>query len=315
LTAPERQLTGDGRDVWTVRRETKGYPGALLDLAERAPEAIHGFGDASVLADWDAATAVTIVGSRRASSYGVAVAEELGRLAAAAGLLVVSGMARGIDAAAHRGALAGDGKTVAVLGGGPDVVYPAGEWRLYRSIVAHGAAISEWPAGEPPAAWCFPARNRIMAALSQVTVVVEGAARSGSLITAREAADLNRTVGAVPGPVNSWLSAGPNNLLSDGALVVRDAQDVLDAMLGVGARNVRRAGPDLEPHLSHVLGLVEGGRATCDAVAAAWGDPPREAAIALARLELLGYVRVDATGRYARTTLIPPAGSCSSPDT
>ena len=130
---------------------------------------------------------VTIVGSRRASSYGLGVAEELGRLLAAAGLVVVSGMARGIDAAAHRGALIAGGTTVAVLGGGADVVYPASARRLYRDIVAKGAAISEAPPGQRPEPGAFPKRNRLMAALGAITVVVEAAQPSGSLITARQA--------------------------------------------------------------------------------------------------------------------------------
>ncbi len=297
----------EGTRVWTACRGEPAYPRALLDLQERAPEEIHGCGARDVLEDWDAGAAVTIVGSRRASRYGIEVAEELGRLLGAAGLTVVSGMARGIDAAAHRGALDGGGTTVAVLGGGPDVVYPAGEWRLYERIVKSGAAISEAPPGEPPAKWSFPARNRIMAALSGMTVVVEGAARSGSLITAREARDeLSRTVGAVPGPVNSWLSAGPNDLIFDGALMIRDAQDVLDSMLGIGARSVRNTGPALEAELAAVLALVEGGCLTCDAIVDASGASAAEVGVALARLELLGYVRADAAGRYARSALVAP---------
>jgi DNA processing protein len=292
--------------VWSVRRGDAGYPAALEDLEHRAPRMLYGCGDAAALAAWDIGAAVTIVGSRRASPYGVGVAEELGRLLAGAGLTIVSGMARGIDAAAHRGALAAGGTTLAVLGCGPDVVYPAGERRLYRRIVESGAAISEWPAGQEPAAGCFPRRNRLMAALSQATVVVEGAERSGSLITAREALGLGRTVGAVPGPVNSWLSAGPNHVLADGGLVVRDAQDVLDSMLGIGARSVRGRGPELDAKLRETAALVEQGHATCDAVAGRLGASPERAAIALAQLELLGYVRADVAGRYARTTLIPP---------
>jgi DNA processing protein len=299
-------MSGEPNRVWRVQRGKPGYPGALGDLDRRAPRFLYGCGARAALDDWDIAAAVTIVGSRRASPYGVAVAEELGHLLGGAGLTVVSGMARGVDAAAHRGALDGGGMTVAVLGGGPDVVYPAGERRLYRRIVETGAVISEWPAGRKPGAGCFPARNRLMAALAQVTVVVEGAQRSGSLITAREAAALGRNVGAVPGPVNSWLSAGTNHLLADGALFVRDAQDVLDSMLGIGMKSVRGRGSALDPELRQALGLVERGAATCDGVAAALGVAPQHAAIALARLELLGYVRGDPTGRYARTALIPP---------
>jgi DNA processing protein len=233
------------------------------------------------------------------------VAEELGRLLAAAGLMVVSGMARGIDAAAHRGALAGAGNNVAVLGGGADVVYPASERRLYRELVASGAAISEAPPGRRPEPGAFPKRNRLMAALGAITVVVEAAQPSGSLITARRALELGRQVGAVPGPVTSRASEGANGLIVDGAAPIRDAQDVLDLLLGVGVTTVRREGPALEPGLARVAEAVELGSSTCDAVAVALGVPPQEAAVCLARLELLGYLRVDAAGRYARSSLVP----------
>jgi DNA processing protein len=174
---------------------------------------------------------VTVVGARRASSYGREVARELGRELAAAGLVVVSGLAFGIDACAHRGALEA-GLSFAVLGCGADVAYPAAHRSLWRRIGETGVILSELPPGTGPWRWTFPARNRIMAALGAMTVVVEAAERSGSLITADLAADLGRDLGAVPGPVGSRLSAGPNNLLAGGACVVRDAQDVLDAMLG-----------------------------------------------------------------------------------
>jgi DNA processing protein len=253
---------------------------------------------------------VTIVGSRRASSYGLGVAEELGRLLAAAGLVVVSGMARGIDAAAHRGALAGGGTTLAVLGSGADVVYPASERRLYRDILASGAAISEAPPGQRPEPGAFPKRNRLMAALGAITVVVEAAQPSGSLITAERALELHRQVGAVPGLVTSRVSEGTNGLLVDGAAPIRGAQDVLDRLLGVGVQAVRRCGPSLEPELARVAEAVELGSSTCDAVAVAVGAPPQEVAVALARLELLGYVQADA-GRYARSALIAPSGESS----
>ena len=217
---------------------------------------------------------VTIVGSRRASSYGLRVAEELGQLLAAAGLVIVSGMARGIDAAAHRGALAGGGTTIAVLGGGPDVVYPVGERRLYREILRSGAVISEASPGRRPEAWSFPVRNRIMAALAAMTVVVEAAQPSGSLITARQTLDLDRELGAVPGPVNSRVSEGTNDLIVDGAAPIRGAQDVLDRLLGVGVPHARRRGPALEPGLGACRRAGRAGERDCDAVATARGDPP-----------------------------------------
>jgi DNA processing protein len=290
-------------DIWTLRRGGNGYPPALLDLAETAPARLFGRGREELVRAHDVRETVTIVGSRHPSSYGLEIAKELGNLLAAAGLVVVSGMALGIDAAAHRGALAGGGGTIAVLAGGPDVVYPRSERRLYERIVASGAVISEVQPGARPGPGCFPKRNRIMAALGAMTVVVEAAEPSGSLITAEQAQRLDREVGAVPGRLTTRVARGTNGLLADGAAVVRDAQDVLDRLLGVGAGAVRAAGPDIEPELALVADAVEGGAGTPDAVAAAAGIAAGRAAVALARLELLGYVRADATGRYARTTL------------
>ncbi|MGH2925997.1 MAG: DNA-processing protein DprA, partial [Solirubrobacterales bacterium] len=213
----------------------------------------------------------------------------------------------GIDAAAHRGALAAGGTTVAVLGGGPDVIYPRGEARLYGEILETGAILSEAPPGRRPESWSFPVRNRIMAALGAITVVVEAAQPSGSLITVRQAAALNREIGAVPGPVTARASEGTNALLADGVAPIRDGQDVLDRLLGVGATHVRRVGPALEPGLERVVEAVERGSRSCDAVASASGLGAGDAAVALSRLELIGYLRVDSDGRYARTALAAPA--------
>ncbi len=304
-------MTGERWPVWRLSRGDRGYPSALLDLERTtppgtAPAVLFGRGDRRLVAGLRHDRTVTIVGSRRASSYGLGVAEELGRLLAAAGLVVVSGMARGIDAAAHRGALAAGGPTIAVLACGPDVVYPRGERPLYRRIVGTGAVVSEAPPGRLPESWSFPVRNRIMAALGVMTVVVEAAQPSGSLITADQALRLDRELGAVPGPVTSRASEGANQLLADGAAPVRGAQDVLDRLLGVGARAAARVGAPLEPELARVAELVERGSETCDAVAAASGIAPADAAVALGRLELLGYLRVDTDGRYARTALVAP---------
>jgi DNA processing protein len=298
--------------VWAISQGEPGYPAALRDLDAIAPERLFGCGNREAVEEHQLEHTVTIVGSRRASSYGLGVAEELGRLLGAAGLVVVSGMARGIDAAAHRGALAGGGTTLAVLGGGADVVYPASERRLYRDILASGAAISEAPPGQRPDPGAFPKRNRIMAALGAITVVVEAAQPSGSLITAQLALDLGRPVGAVPGPVTSRLSEGTNGLIVDGAWMIREAQDVMDRLLGVGVEAVRRCGPSLEPHLARVVEAVELGSSTCDAVALAVGAAPQETAVDLARLELLGYLRADTAGCYSRSALTLPGGEAAS---
>jgi DNA processing protein len=307
----ERRLTDAIRDAecWACCRHDSRYPSGLRDAAD-APWALIGRGDPRLLDELEPEGSVTIVGARRATSYGREVARELGRELACAGVVVVSGLAFGIDACAHRGALEA-GTTVAVLGGGADVPYPAAHRSLWRRISESGLVITEQPPGAGVWRWTFPARNRIMAALSGMTVVVEAAQRSGSLITADLAADLGRDLGAVPGPVNSRASVAPNNLLAGGACLVRDGQDVLDAMLGPGARRVERAGPPLDAELAEILGAVERGGDTCDAIAAELDLSGADAAGALSRLEALGYLSCSLVGVYSRTLLVPPSEASS----
>jgi DNA processing protein len=177
---------------------------------------------------------VAIVGSRRPSPYGEAVAEQLAADLARAGVIVVSGLALGCDAAAHRGALVGGGVTVAVMGTGVDIVYPAAHLRLAEEILAGGGAlVSQFPEGTAPRRQNFPARNVTMAALSDVVVVVEAVQGSGALITAEAALELHKEVMAVPGSIFSPLSVGTHALIRDGAGLVQNARDVL-AVLGVG---------------------------------------------------------------------------------
>ena len=174
---------------------------------------------------------MAIVGSRRPSPYGEAVAEQLGMELARAGVIVVSGLALGIDAAAHRGALNGGGVTVAVMGTGIDVIYPSAHTVLAEAILAAGGAlVSQFPDGTTPRRHNFPARNYTMASLSDVVVVVEAAEGSGALITAEAALDLHKEVMAVPGSVFSPLSVGTHSLLRDGAGLVQNARDVLAAL-------------------------------------------------------------------------------------
>ncbi len=290
-------------ECWAICRHDDRYPPGLRDAPD-APWALLGRGSLELVEGLETGAAVTIVGSRRATSYGREVARDLSRELAAAGLVVVSGLAFGIDACAHRGALDAGGKTIAVLGCGPDSPYPAAHRGLWRSIGETGAVISELPPGSTPWRWSFPARNRVMAALAGMTVVVEAATRSGSLITADLAAEMGRDLGAVPGPVTARPSAGPNDLLAGGACVVRDAQDVLDAMLGAGARSLERTGPPLDGELARVLAAVEGGATNADAIATAVDLPARGASVALARLELLGYLAATPIGTFTRTLLV-----------
>ena len=184
--------------------------------------------------------AVTIVGTRRASPYGTEVAYALGRGLGASGVPVISGLALGIDGTAHRGCLDGGGVPVAVVAGGPDVVYPRRHRSLHEKVRAAGLVLSELPPGTEPYRWSFPARNRIMAGLARMTLVVEAADPSGSLITAEFAKDLGRCVAAVPGRITSTVARGTNNLLKDGATPISGTEDVLDELFGVG---VRRAAP------------------------------------------------------------------------
>ena len=294
--------------LWAVCPHSAVYPAALRDDPQ-APGALFGRGDPGLLGRLGGpGDAVTLVGARRPSAYGRQLAESLARELAAAGLVVISGMAMGIDSRAHSGALAADALTVAVLGSGADVPYPASLRRLYRSIAETGLVLSELPPGTRARRWTFPARNRIMAALSAMTVVVEARERSGSLITATMASDLGREVGAVPGRVGNATAAGANSLLRDGAHVVRGARDVLDSLLGAGMLAARveieaAAGPPLEPELAAVLELVESGAAVADEVSAGGGLSAGAAASAIARLELSGYLRVDSSGCLHRTEL------------
>ena len=238
---PERlRAATEGAGAWACCRHDASYPEGLADLGD-SPALLFGRGDPALLSELVPKSAVTIVGSRRPSRYGRELATKLGREVAASGLTVISGMAMGIDSCAHAGALEAGGLTVAVLGNGVDVPYPPRSARLYEEIVDSGLVIGELPPGTLPRRWTFPARNRIMAALGAMTVVVEARERSGSLITATMAEQLNREVGAVPGRVGSSPAAGTNGLLHDGAHVIRDGQDVLDALLGPGVRPDRPA--------------------------------------------------------------------------
>jgi DNA processing protein len=275
------------------RHDRHGYPPGLHDIPD-PPAVLHLAGARGLTCEVTAA----VVGARRATPYGLEVARTLGRGLAAAGVTVVSGMALGIDSAAHEGALEGGGPTIAVLAGGADVPYPPSKRRLYRRVLAAGCAVSELPPGFRPRRWCFPARNRLIAALSPLTVVVEAAARSGALITARLARELGREVGAVPGPITSPRARGVNDLLFDGAHVVRDVQDVLDLLFGAGGKRVAPDPRDrLEPALRRILDEVAAGRDTVGALAPSPSEA-EAALVALSELELLGHVRRAPGGRY-----------------
>jgi DNA processing protein len=285
------------RALTAVCRHDPGFPAMLLPLDD-GPRALFVRGDPGRLHELAATPAVAIVGGRGASTYALEVAHELARGLAVAGIPVVSGLALGVDAAAHRGALAGGGLTVAVLASGADVAYPARHRTLYDRIALNGVVLSEMPPGTRPRRWAFPARNRIMAGLAEMTVVAEAAEASGSLITATFAAETGRGVGAVPGRVNAVASAGSNRLLADGAVVVLGVRDILDHVFGVGVRPLPPPPRvELDPAAQAVLGAVEAG----ESPVAAPGVAIKDVRAALGRLEGLGLVRRDGLGGYERT--------------
>lgn len=247
----------------------------------------------------EAVPAVAIVGTRKASQEGLEMARSLGRGLARAGVTVVSGMALGIDSAAHAGALEGGGTTVAVLAGAAEIAYPRSKAGLHRRILAEACAVSEMPPGFEPFRWCFPARNRIIAGLAALTIVVEGAERSGSLITADFASALGREVAAVPGRATSPRTRGSNGLIRDGAAVVLGVDDVLDLVLGFDRQpesEVRRTG-SLAPGLAVLLDAVAAGSDTLAALARTPAEADT-ALLGLAELEGLRLVRRAGGGRY-----------------
>jgi DNA processing protein len=281
------------------------YPPLLHDLPD-PPAVVFGSGSAEVLALIAEEPAVTVVGTRRASPYGTEVAYALGRGLGASGVPVVSGLALGIDGTAHRGCLDGGGVPVAVVASGPDVVYPRRHRSLHERVREAGLVLSELPPGTDPYRWSFPARNRIMAGLARMTLVVEAADPSGSLITAEFAKDLGRAVAAVPGRVTSSLARGTNNLLKDGATPISGTEDVLDELFGVGVRRVEqvvspRPGPG-DLLLENVLEAAEA-RDSVEEVARVTGRTVAETRAALGRLEANGFLVRRDLGGWERSAL------------
>ncbi len=277
----------------SVERGRAGFPPLLAQLHD-PPKRLYLRGGAK--SEALAAPAVAVVGARSASPYGSQIARMLGRELAAAGLVVVSGMARGIDADAHRGALDAGGTTVAVLGCGIDRDYPARHAELARRIARDGLIVSEYPPGVEPAPWRFPARNRIIAGLALATVVVEARERSGALITADFALELGREVFAVPGEITSALSAGTNRLIRQGAAPLLGVADVLDA-LGIESSSAARGRAVVSDPARLVLELLADVPRAADELTRLTSLGAAEVAGALVELEL-GGLAFEADGRY-----------------
>ena len=316
-------------DVREVGMGDPEYP-PLLREVPGAPLKLYAAG--RVL---EPAPMISVVGTRRASRYGVEVAAWLARGLAAAGLVVVSGMALGVDAAAHRGALAGGGTTVAVLGSGLDVCYPLANAGLRAAILERGTLLTEHAAGVRPRAWHFPVRNRIIAGMSLGTVIVEARETGGALITARLSSEAGREVFAVPGPVNADGSRGTHALVRDGARLVTCAADVLEDLGfaepapshppsggadpgleeaagrnpeagAIAGRTIPRpvVAAGLGPDELRLFAILQGEPVLLDTIAAQAGLPVSAAAAVLARLELKGVATRHPGARFARAVSV-----------
>ncbi len=280
------QLARPESDEWPVEFSTVAAP----------PRQLHYVGDAAILST----PCVAIVGSRHPTAYGERIARELSAALASAGACIVSGMAFGIDAAAHRAALECGGNTAAVLGGGVDSIYPLSHRDLYHAIAQRGVVLSEFAPGTTPFKGCFPRRNRIIAALCRLTIVVEAGSKSGALITATYAAELGRNIAAVPGPIDSPQSMGTNQLLRDGAQVIATIDDALSlaALTGVAAaRPALSLGGDEATVWDAV---APNASTTADELITVTGWPANRCLAALTQLEIQGLLECSPSGLIAR---------------
>jgi DNA processing protein len=287
LAAALGWLEAPGHDM--VALDDADYPKSLLEIAD-PPPVFYCIGRCELLAR----PALAIVGSRNATPQGVADAQAFARALSAAGLTIISGLALGIDAAAHRGALDGEGSSIAVTGTGPDRVYPAGNRELAHDLAARGLIVSEFSPGTPPLPQNFPRRNRVVSGLARGVLVIEATISSGSLITARFAGEQGREVFAVPGSIHSPFSKGCHKLLRDGAKLVETAQDVLDELRFPRAANslavakTTMADDNLTPDERTVIAALGHAPAAVDALVARSGLGPEVVAAALLALELAG---------------------------
>lgn len=301
------EAAGQGVDAILSRLEAMGgralippdsdFPSACREIPDR-PTVLFVRGDISLLLR----PAVAIVGSRDHSPYGERIAREVATACAARGIVVVSGMARGLDAVAHAGALSVEGPTIGVLGNGLGVIYPTANRDLYRRVEEHGLLLTEFPPGERPVAGSFPRRNRLISALARVTVVVEAAEGSGALITVTSALAQGKDVMAVPGPIDSPVSVGANRLIRDGAEPLLAVEDLLahypeapaltpERARAVAVRAAQPSMPEgLTPAESLVFTVLAEGAAETDAILARTGLSTAAGLAALGGLELRGFI-------------------------
>ena len=291
--ADEFLRLGERRGLRLTTPLDANYPPSLLELHD-PPATVWSRGSWGTLR----APLVAIVGTRRATSYGQRITRELAGALARAGACVVSGMAHGIDAYAHRAALDAAGNTIAVLGNGADVVYPRANTALYREIVERGLVLSELPPGIRSGSWAFPRRNRIIAGLCRLTIVVEAPKHSGALNTSKHALELGRDVAAVPGPIDSPQSEGANELIRDGAHAIASVADAL-ALLGLEAPV--KIAPELRgADEERVWNALVDGSATLDELCARTTLPVAKCMAAVTALELRNVVECALTGEIRR---------------
>jgi DNA processing protein len=286
-------LEEPGHQLLTLADET--YPRALLDTPD-PPPLMYVVGRPELLAT----PAIAIVGSRNATAQGLQHAEAFARALSDAGLAIVSGLALGIDAAAHRGGLAGAGSSIAVVGTGADVVYPARNRELARALADRGCIVSEFPLGTPPVASNFPRRNRIISGLARGCLVVEAALLSGSLITARLANEQGKEVFAIPGSIHSPLAKGCHALIKQGAKLVETAQDILDELRLPARASVPSADPAEDESDDAVLAQIGFDPCDFDTLVMRTGTRAETLSALLTKWELQGLIEPLPGGRYQR---------------
>ena len=297
MSAPRRASTSPDRDGNDLRVDAHDalYPSGLADLRENAPRSLWIRGRHEVLL---VQPRIAIVGTRRATDYGLRVTRELAQTFARSGACIVSGMAQGIDGAAHRAALDAAGATIAVLGTGLRHVFPKGHRILQREIAARGALLTELEPDWHGQMFTFPARNRIIAALATMTIVVEAPDQSGALITADHAIDIGRVVAAVPGPIDQPQSAGCNRLIASGAHIITSVADAL-ALAGL-TPPPRRPIADPSGDEGRVWTALARGPLDIDTLCHYSGLPADKCLVAVAKLEVAGSIECALTGQIRR---------------
>lgn len=275
-------------EIKKVMINEKEYPGLLREIKD-PPQSLYCIGDISLLKK----RCIAVVGSRKTSEYGKWAAYKTGSRMAEHDMTVVSGMALGIDSYAHKGALAKKGSTIAVLGSGIDICYPAANGRLKEQIEKSGLVISEYPKGHPPSFYTFPRRNRIISGLSEAAVVISAGLNSGALITAELAAEQGRDVYAVPGNINSIYNMGSNKLIRDGAIMISKIDDLLDD-LGIKRKETDEAEASLGLAEKTVFGLIaENGEVTADYLCRKTGKKSSYISGIVTVLEMKGVVETS----------------------